>query len=93
MHSGTPLKIGSEVVANGLALAVNSPPKLALVSIDVETTVRQAGPESEKALQTFIRALLKSMHPLGAVAFSIPRPWFTHLERIYGTIQCACKYV
>lgn len=88
IHEGNPLKADTASTASEYSkLEVDTPPVLAVVFIQEEKGLPEGAATPGERLRHFVGRLLRSLHPLGTVVFSVPRPWLLHGSRIRGEIH------
>ncbi|CAM9410541.1 unnamed protein product, partial [Sphacelaria rigidula] len=69
-------------------LPVKRPPKLIIVSIDVEKTMLSTTNDDNRGyFRRFVEKVLGVLHPMGTIAFAVPRPWNRHGHRIQDAIE------
>lgn len=82
MHIVSALAKDSDLIASGMALVVGNPPMLSVVTIDAEKHFLASSDAADDGPTRFMSTVLPCLHPLGAIAFSVPRPWLQHGPRI-----------
>ncbi|CAM9527537.1 unnamed protein product, partial [Sphacelaria rigidula] len=86
-HAVNLLRRGRELIDGGDPLSVARQPKLILVSLDAEKSILSLTDDHVKRFfKRFVGKLLSALHPLGTIAFALPRPWFPHENRIRDAI-------
>lgn len=86
VHEENLLRRNCTLVDAADPLPVMRPPKLILVSIDAEKTMLSlTNDDVKRHLRRSVEKLLQVLHPMGTIAFALPRPWDQHGGRIRGT--------
>lgn len=72
-------------------LPVRTPPKLAVVCVTSEIALMKGTQASNGMLLKFISALTGCIHPLGTLAFAMPRPWYKAGAHVGGAYSIHVK--